>query len=368
MKVSDYKEIATSLSKFATTREKADGPESLIGVQNKGGVLKFIAGTSRAGVSVTTTDYTSSADGSFTISARPFLQAAKVLPARSNVDILVSDKRVAIVTEGGGKIELDSTGTIKEAGFAKRPKNDVAFGSIEGADWGRLAKMFRTISAKIETPCVQYVEGVGYASVVAPGERPRYASYRFPAQCDTEGYNMAGYREFWDGLAAITVSGVLKWGKDGVIASGGGVEVFSAPYLVSRYDSDTGTAEDPREMPPIPILRATGKYDVIVTMPRRELIDIVKGQAPFDEHNRVTLKVTPNRLLVTAFGVDTGHEVPITAIGVGFRSVRADYLNGLLNSIDAKEVSLGWGSGMPVVSITSEDYSQWTILLAPVAM
>jgi hypothetical protein len=273
-----------------------------------------------------------------------------------------------VKTEGGGKIELDSTGTIRDAGFAKKPKNHVAVGTIWGPDWARLAKMFKTIGAKIEIPCVQYVDGIAYASVVAPGERPRYASYRFPAECDVEGYNMAGYRDFWDGLTAITDAGAIKWGKDGILASGGNVEVFSAPYLVSKYDSETRTAEEPREMPPIPILRTTGKYDVVVKMGRRELIDIVKGQAPFDEHNRVTLKVTPGTLLVSAFGVETGQEVPAQAKGVGFRSIRADYLNGLLNSIDAKEVSLGWGSGMPAVSIMAEDYVQWTILLAPVAM
>ena len=229
MKVSEYKEIAASLGRFATTREKADGPESYIGIQNKAGTLKFIAGTSRAGVTVSTNDYTSSADGVFAINARPFLQAAKVLPARSNVDIIVSDRRVVVQTEGGGKIELDSTGTIKDAGFAKKPKNHVAVGTIWGPDWARLAKMFKTISAKIEVPCVQYVEGIAYASVVAPGERPRYASYRFPAECEVEGYNMAGYRDFWDGLTAITDAGCpqvgqgwyhrFRWQRRGILCS-----------------------------------------------------------------------------------------------------------------------------------------------------
>ena len=368
MKVSEYQAIAKSLSKFATTREKAMGPESLIGVQNKGGVLKFIAGNSKAGCSVTTTDYTSSADGSFTVGARPFLQAAKVLPARSTIDIIASDKRVVVRTEGGGQIELDRNGTIKEAGFAKRPKEFVASGEIVGADWGRLSKLFKTVSDKIEIPGVQYIDGVAYASCVAPGNRPRYVSYRFPANGGEEGYNMAGYRDFWEGLAAITADGTLKWGKDGVIASGGGVEVFSAPYLVAKYDREAGILEEPHEMPALPIMRTTGKYDVVLKMPRKELIDIIRGQAPFDEHNRVTLKVMPEKLRVSAFGTETGQEVVAEANGTGFRSIRADYLNGLLNSIDAKEVSLGWGAGMPAVSIEAEGYAQWTILLAPVAI
>jgi hypothetical protein len=179
---------------------------------------------------------------------------------------------------------------------------------------------------------------------------------------------MAGYREFWDGLAAVTADGSIKWGKDGVIATGGGVEVFSAPYLISKYDPETRTAGEPKEAPAIPIMRATGKYDVIVTMPRKEFIDIIRGQAPFDEHNRVTLLVSPDMLRVSAFGVETGQEVSAKAMGTGFRSIKADYLNGLLNSIDAKEVSLGWGAGMPAVSITAEGYENWTVLLAPVAI
>jgi hypothetical protein len=362
MKVSEYRDIASALGRFATSRETAQPPESVIGIQNKNGALKFIAGTDHAGIVIGTTDYTSSEDGAFTISARTFLQAAKALPARSNVDILLSKDRLTIKTEGGGRIDLNSVGSLKDAGFPKKPKEHVATGSIPAAEWSRISKLFKTVSAKVEVPCVQYMKGRGYVITIAPGNRSSYVNLSFPATSEIEEYAMAAYRDFWDGLTALSGDGVIQWSKNGVIASDGKVEVFSAAYLVHKQ------GEEPHEVAPWPVLLNTGHSDISITMPRRQLIDIVRGQAPFDEQNRVTLNVDTGKLLVTPFGVEEGQEVLAGTSGKGFRSVSAGYLNNILTNMDSKEVTLRWGAGMPAVSITSEEYENWTILLAPTAI
>jgi hypothetical protein len=368
MKVSELRNIAASLSVFATTREKASGPESLIGVQYVGGTGKFIAGNSRAATVVGASIEGDGKDQRFTIPARPFLQAAKVLPAKHEAELRVDDGRFSILAAGGGRVDIDAVGTIKDAGFASKPKGDNvrASGNIPAAEWKRVAKLFKSISAKVMVPSVQHVSGRGYAIALSPGES-RYACFSFPATGDNE-YNMAGYRDFWEGLAAIVEDGILQWGIGGIVAVGGQVEVFSAPYLVSPYNPETRTSAPPSEQIPWPILQIDGELETGFTVDRKKFIDVIKGQAPFDEHNRVTLQVDTGSLRVMPFGTESGMDFPVEVHGRGIRSVSADNLNGLLSNMDSKEVTLRWGAGIPAVSIAAPEYAQWTILLAPVTL
>jgi hypothetical protein len=366
MKVSELRNITSSLSVFATTREKASGPESLIGVQVVGGTGKFIAGNSRAATVVGASIEGDGKDQRFTIPARPFLQAAKVLPAKHEAELRVGDGRFSILAGGGGRVDIDAVGTIKEAGFAKKPSGFRASGEIAADDWKRISKLFKSISAKVMVPGVQHVSGRGYATAFST-TGSRYACISFPATGDNE-YHMAAYLDFWEGLSAIPSDGVIQWGIGGVLAVGGGVEVFSAPYLTSPYNSETRTSAPPTEQKPWPILQIEGELETGFTVDRKKFIDVIKGQAPFDEHNRVTLQVDTGSLRVMPFGTESGMDFPVEVHGRGIRSVSADNLNGLLSNMDSKEVTLRWGAGIPAVSIAAPEYAQWTILLAPVTL
>jgi hypothetical protein len=368
MKVKEFKQIADALSRFATTREKAQGPESLIGVQVSNGTLKLISGTSTAGMAVTVMDF----DGeegryTFTVPARPFLQASKVLPAKASVRLVVRLDGISLEAEGGGTFDVGKSElSLREVGFPKRPKTARASGGVDATNLKRMSKLFKAVSAKVEVPSVQIVEGTAYATAVAPGNRSQYVSYRFPAD-GQDGYNMSGYREFWEGLTHFTEDGIMSWAKEGIVVKSGNMECFSAPYLVSKYDPKIG-AEPPREAEPWPIMVANDKYDVSFSMDRKDLLTTVKGQAPFDEYNRVTFEVDTDSMRVSPFGTKDGMDLPCEAKGKGIRSVNADYLNGLLNAMDSKVVTIRWSGGVPAISITAEDYSSWTILLAPVTL
>lgn len=372
MKVKELRNICDGLSRFATTREKASGPESLIGVQLSNDTLKLIAGTSTAGVVATVGEFEGpSGRVAFTIPARPFLQAAKALPAKQDISIRIDTDRLSIASAMGGTVDIGATGlSIREAGFAPKPKTKRVIGDpIDAANLKRMAKLFKAIAAKVEVPSVQIIDGTCYATAVAPGNRPMYASFRFTGRSSIERdeYNMAGYRNFWEALTHFTEDGIMSWDKGGVMVTSDNMEVFSAPYLVSKYTPETG-AEPPRETEAWPILVASEKSDVAVTLPRKTLTEIVKGQAPYDEHNRVTLEVDTDSLRVSPFGSRDGMDAPATTEGKGIRSVTADYLTALLNAMDSKEVTLRWSGGVPAVSLSSEDYSSWTILLAPVTI
>lgn len=373
MKVSELKKYSDALARFATTREKAKGPESLIGVQKRGDILKLISGNSRAAMVVTIGEHDSDeGDFSLTIAARPFLQAAKVLPARSEITIRATKRGVHLQTASGGNFDISASEfTLREVGFAKKPKKFRVQGKIDAQTLKRLSKLFKNISAKVEVPSVQVVKGTGYATAVAPGNRPMYANYRFPAESangTNDQYNMAGYRDFWEGLTHFTEDAVIKWGRDGVLVQSPGVECYSAPYLVSSWDVEAQRAGPPEEQVAWPIMVATEKSDVAFTIERKVLLEASKAQMPFDDLNRVTLEVNAGSLRVMPFGSNDGMTLDVEATGKGIRSVVADYLNTLLNAMDSKEVTLRWSGGVPAISISAEEYSSWTILLAPVAL
>jgi hypothetical protein len=368
MKVSEFRTYIDLLSRFATTREKATGPQSYVGIQKRGAELKFISGVSTAGVVVDIPEHESETGNfTYTVNARPLLQSAKVLPAKANITIVADRGGLHIQTEGGGVFDLSKTDvSMREAGFAKRPKEFQAEGPVSVKNLKRMSKLFKAVSAKIEVPGVQVKGGTAFATVVAPGNRAQYVNYRFPAS-GQDGYNMAAYRSFWEALTHFQSDGILKWGKQGVLLESDGATCFSAPYLTSTYDPAIGVGPA-QEAPPWPIMMATEKSDIAFTIDRKVFIDIVKGQAPLDEHNRVTFIVDTGSVRVTPFGSTDGMDVPCKGKGTGIRSVSADYLNGLLSHMDAKEVTLRWDDGVPAISITAEDYENWTILLAPAGL
>lgn len=373
MKVSEFKKYTDALARFATTREKASGPSSLIGVQNRNGVLKLISGSSRAAMVVTVAEHDSAEeDFSYTVPARPLIQASKVLPARSEITLRGDKRGLHIQAKGGGTIDISATDIpLREAGFAKKPKKFRVRGNIDVTNLKRISKLFKNVSAKVEVPSVHVVRGTAYATAVAPGNRPMYVNYRFDAESSVgpdDDYNMAGYRDFWEALTHFTEDGVIEWGRDGILVKSDFAECYSAPYLVSKWDAKTHTAGPAEEQVAWPIMVAVEASDVSFTMERKVLLDAVKGQAPFDEHNRVTLEVNAGSVRVMPFGSSDGMDLPCKASGKGIRSVNADYLITLLNAMDGKEVTLRWSGGVPAISISSKEYSSWTILLAPVAL
>lgn len=367
MKVSTLRKYTDALARFATTRDNAVGSTSLVGIQVNDNGLKLISGTSQAGMVVflESDEFSTDVKGkfSYTIPAKPLLQAAKALPARTDVELRVDNDGLHIISEGGGRMDIGKVGSLRDSGFPKKPKDYTAQGHIPAVGWKQLAKLMKQVSEKIEVPSVQIIDNIGYATVVSPG-KGRYISYQFEARGPSE-YNMSGYRDFWNALSHMGDEGMLRWGRQGIVATAGRFECFSAPYLVSRWDEETRTAEPPTETHAWPILSISGDTEVGFTIPKAELLTAVKAQSAFDELHRITLQVDSDSLRVSPFGSDDGYQLPCEVRGKGIRSVSADYLSGLLSSMDTKEITLGWSSGQPAITITAKDYSNWTILLAP---
>jgi hypothetical protein len=367
MKVSEFRSIADALSRHATTREKNSGPTSRIGVQVSGGVLKLISGSSTAGMVVDVQP----ADGRFnyTVDARPLLQAAKILPAKDTMEITASPDELGFITSAGGGLKLKPNGQLQDAGFAKKPKEFRARASVPGDEWVRLAKTIKEVAGDIVAPSMHVVGDAVHISIVAPGGlHPRYATCTLDLIDGDDDYAASAYGDFFESLRALKEDGEIRFGRDGVLAATGKFEAYSGAYLVSPYDNETKRSETPREPSPWPILKSDGRLETSFTVDRKILLSVVKGQAPYDAENRITMEVTTGSLVIRPYGSEAEQRIPASTVGSGVRSVRADYLGGFLSTMDSKEVTVGWHARAKAIVVTGDEYQRWTLLVAPVAL
>lgn len=366
MNVTEFKRKLAALSTHATIREKATGPESRIGVQAAGGKIKLIAGTSRTGVTVIAGD-TDVTGRVFTIDARPFLTSGKVIKGKLDLQFEVTGSGLGIVTDKGGSLGCQETGTLRESGFVKRPRKLIAQAQIDGPKWAQIGRLFDAVQRDIDipTPTIDIRADGTDITAVSPVMQELYASLHVN-NSQGEAYG-AAYVDFFRSLKVLEHSGTLSFCEDGVVASAGDIEIFSGPYRVARYDAKKRTSLPPENPKPLPTLNFRGTPATSFTLERKRLIDVLRGQASNDQDNRVTLVVNDTALEVVSYGAESGFVIPTATSGQGMRSVNAGYLMDILRAFDSKEVTLGWGVS-PGIKIDAEGYQGWTILVAPVVL
>lgn len=370
MKASEFKRITTALALFASSRETAEAPESLIGVQVSNGVAKLIAGKGPAGVVVTLVGDTPG-KFAYTVSARPLLQAAKVITAKQEVEIKVTESHAEITTSDGGSVHLARDGSLSEAGFPRKPKEFVVESQVRGEQFGQLASVFDAIHGdyEIEAPSLQQIGDESHFVCVTPvkDKRALYGHLTVAGKGENE-YFAAAYPVFWRSLKALDADGVIRWGNEGVMAVSGAVELYTTPYRVSPYDPKTRRSETPRPPEPWPIMALAGAPSVGLTVDKKAMIEAVKGVMPNDEHGRIVVEVKPDGLVnLSAFGTDKGIQIPGQTVHKGHRACDSALLLKALRAIDGKTATIGWAQ-QPAMIISAPEMAGWTILLAPVAL
>lgn len=369
MNVTELKRITTALSTYATVREKAKGPESRIGVQIRDGNIKLIAGGATGGV-VVDCGSGGTASGSFAIDARPFLSAAKVIKGKLDLSFSATEDGLSIVTDKGGRIDCKATDSLRDVGFAAKPKGFLAKGSIDGPAWGQVSRIFNAVQRDIESspPTMHFYSDVLALTAKSPVNGEMYATVGLPAERgEADQYYGAAYMDFWRSLKVLDATGTLEFGDKGVVARSGNIECYSAPYRVSMYNPRSRTSTSPEHPKPHATLGwneegTTGR----VTIDRKTFIEAIRGQADSDEYKRVTFKID-NALEVYGFGEESGLTLPADIKGRGLRSVQSELILDLLRAFDSKTVTLSFGSG-PGIRIDGEGYDSWLVLLAPVTL
>ncbi len=365
MKLTEFKEIVDALSRFATSRETARGPEAFIGVQSGSGLLKLISGDGAAGMVVTIGP--SVGYFSYVVSARPLIQASKLLKGKMEIEISATPEALTISTDSGGRVVLRPTGDLTDTGFAKKPKDVRATVHLKDGQFLQVSKLFRAISEEVQVPSVQIIGDKGYMTAVSGGLNAQYACLAVAGDGPSD-YTVSGYRSFWEALRTMEEAGTLELCEDGLRAQSGRYECYSGSYRVSKWDERTKVAELPRHPMAWPVMQFNdAKSTAAFTLPKKDLQNAAKGQAPLDSYARITLEVLNGIVNVRAFGEEEGMTVPCETSGGGLRAVSATLLNEILTAVDAKEVTIRWGTS-PALRIEPSGYDDFTILLGPVAL
>lgn len=362
MNISSFKKVVDALARFADMRAPDSDPRSKIGVQvDKHGKLTLISGSSCCGLLYRIDDEISfDKPVLFAIEAKPLLQAAKVLKGKGTISIVVTSDSLSInVDGGGGTVKLIASCELKDAGFVPKIKSSDCTMRITGDTWEQLYRIIPAVSTiDIEPPTLTIGDGMAHIVAVAKGERPCYARFSAPAD-GPDWTSVAVNVSFWESLKAFTSDGNISWSADGAVATAGNVSVWSKAITF-----------DPAPFEPWPILESSGEMTAYAIIDRTMLIEAIRGITPgedLDKYGRITFEINDTSVSLSPFGDEGGISIPCKTMGKTMRTVRAEYITKMLKASVGKEVRVGVYKAPPI-SISSQDMSGWTILVAPVAL
>jgi hypothetical protein len=362
MKISALKSIADVLSRHADIRAQDSDPRSKIGVQvDSAGNITLIASSADGGILYRVTGERNQTPGpiAYAIDSRPFIQAAKVLTGKGEASIVVTHDGLTITSSLGGSVEVKASCSIRDAGIVKKPKSDEGVTiQIPGSKWEQIARVISAIDPiAFEPPTIQVSEATARFIAVAKGNRPCYAMYE--ADCDPAVDAVFAPRiSFWDSLKVLSTDGTIVSSASGFLAVADNIESWSLPF----YHDQKPAAW--------PILSMSGEPRASALTQKTALIDAIRGVIPpsdKDEYARITMQISNSIVMVSGFGDEGGISVPSKTIGISMRSIRSDYLVKMLRALSGKEAILKVYESPPI-SISSQEMSGWTILVAPVAL
>lgn len=347
MEVRFFVDACETLARFASVRENAKEPADRILIQSYGGSLKLIAGTDTKTVIV---DCGPSEDiFRALVSARVFLSAGKALKGKGQVTIEKAPDGVILRVTTGGEVRLPNVASMPPA--YERP---VLIGARGEAAAGLLPSAVKRVTAVADKSgwLEQVVFSVGEGLDVSVRAMDSHMYVEHPD------FGLDGAEELPVPVDFVESLRGFEGACDIILSNR--LTVVCGPYTA---------VTQPLSKTPLPRWPATTENSSVLA-DRKQLIAMVKGTAPHDEHNRVALTASGSSISCSPWGKDdTGISLPAKVDGTGGRiGVTADYLLKLLNAIPTTKVGLAWEAGATGVIRVFGENDPWRQLLAPVAL
>lgn len=263
MKYADFKDYAANLGRFASVRDNAPEPSDRIVIQAYDGTLAFIAGAEYRDETKATLKVNagpSGAHGMAVVAARPFLQSAKALKGKGEVDIEITPDGAILRTNVGGEIALPNVShkipsllRLNEAtmGRAALPK-------------GFLSRVSKMLGATLDGSYANWRQAELYCHedfiTLRGGTDHQHTEFRLDTTMSWSLFRGSISPDFIEAIKDFD-EGMLQWNDDQFI-------VFAEPY--TAY-----TRLMPRfvELPPFPPRIG---LDTKVTVDRKALIESLK--------------------------------------------------------------------------------------------
>jgi hypothetical protein len=324
-------------------------PTDSILIQATNGRLKLVAGTADSTLIVDAGE--TSATGKALISAKLLLNAAKSLRGKGTVEFEVTPEGATVRVSTGAEMGLPNT-EDKMPDWVRVPKQDVAATPFPAGFLAEMAKVFDATTGKYWP--------YSHVAVSSKGQALRFAgSDRYAvAMVDLEGPEVLGeaYRGsissvFTGSLRGIDGGGTIRMTDDTLWLVAGPYTAVTRLYEAFSYYFPSILEREP---------------DTTAEIDKKVLIDMVKGVASQDEHNRVALAAREATLTVHPFlDPATSVKAPALVQGEGSVGLSSDILSRCLAAYPGKSVTLGWSPGRAPLRIVDRTWP-WTLLIAPV--
>lgn len=357
------------VGRFASIREGAPEPTDRVLVQLDG-VLKFVAGDDDSTV-IVDTGQPASTRGKAVVSSRLFLQAAKTLRGRGDVEFSLDGQGgIVVKTNTGGKVVMPRVGDSIPGWVRPSSASTAALCiGVAASFWPDLSKLIGLGPNKHHWPNdhVHFeVRGGDLYAIWADSYRWIEARLGRAAQLSEDPYIGSASVDFIKSLKAFDGETSIELLDDQLaVISGGSSAVTRLKVAVSQGRRARSLAV------PVDLRAPVTELYVGVTVKRKDLIDNVKAVASSDKFGRVTLMVTPNEAKVYGYGKEReGSMTQPTSYtqGRGYVNFDAELGTKLLAGMPEKDVTVLFpDKGKPGPIQFKEDKWGWRMLLAPVA-
>jgi DNA polymerase III sliding clamp (beta) subunit (PCNA family) len=329
-------------------------PTDAVLIQATNGSLKFVAGTADSTLIVDAGATEQS--GKALVSAKLLLNAAKSLRGKGSVEVRITPDGATVAISTGAEMSLPNVDD-KVPDWVRVPKVNVPSVPFPDGFWSEASKVFgattgdfwpySTVSISAEGQLARLSSTDRYAVSTVTLEGPE----KLPAE-----YGGSISSVFTAALRHVEGSGTMRLG-------GGAFWIVAGPYTaVTRLFEARGHQ-------PGAIGRALVEEPATtVSIDKKVLVDMIKGVASQDEHNRVTLVAREAALQVHPYS-DPGTSVkaPAQIEGeAGQIGVTSGYLIRLLQAHPGKSVRIGFSPGAKPLRLVDQATWNWTLLLAPV--
>lgn len=347
LSISDFKDIAATLGRFADIRETAKEPRDRIVVQVAGGRLKFIAGDDNMTVVVDAAE----AEGKdkVVVKARMLLNAAKSLRGRGHVEFEVDRGACFLRASTGGQVKLSALTSVMPA-FVRPPKKGEAMAVVQHPGFSTASKVFPACTSKHHPADKVYITS-GESNLTLTGcDQRSFGQWSMPVGYEGEPWNVGAVpASLFPALRDLEEAGAMAWSADHRLA------IRSGRYLVGVRLDET----------PLPWPAPAHNPAIRVVVDRKPLVDALKGS--MDAMHRSHIRVEGQTLLVESWDRSGSVELEAQTEGRGHVGVAADRMQKLLTALPGRQAVIEFeGVTAGPIGLSTEEATGWTMLLAPV--
>lgn len=327
MEFRELKAFAANLGRFASVRENAAEPSDRMVIQCFEGILKFVAGCdydTRAKASIVASSEAKTT-GMAVVAARTFLQAAKLLKGKGQVDFDIDPEGCTMRTSLGGEISLPNI-SREVPSFVRQPDQTHGLAAIPKGFLPKASSLLSATTSMAYGPWTQVAVSHDGDKLRLQGGDPYMHTMLSLEGASVVGPVGAVHPSFFESIKGFEDEGLLMWDEATVMVTQGPYAAFTT--LMERY-------------PPNPEMPEMTGLDTRLEVNRKELLDAIKTIGG----EKVSFGPVKDGIVVASWpDGKTRLKLAANLTGKGRMAVMTDRISKLSAAIGGDSVVLEWAS------------------------